>query len=84
MAQQLIIPHELPALNQTIEASKTHWSRVLLVSCAPLLAVGFTYRLCGIVEISAEIPIMSAQRKSSLLMGWSPLESCEMTAGNRW
>ena len=71
MAQQLIIPHELPALNQTIEASKTHWSRVLLVSCAPLLAGGFTYRLCGIVEIDAKTLIMSVQRKSSSSMGLS-------------
>ncbi len=26
MTQKLIIPHELPALNQTIEAGKRHWS----------------------------------------------------------
>ena len=27
MKQQFVIPHELPALNQTIEAGKRHWSK---------------------------------------------------------
>ena len=45
-----------------------HW---LAASCAPLLAGGFTYRLCGIVEIDAKTLIMSVQRKSSSSMGLS-------------